>query len=279
MPYAWRNWTSPNPNEIIANGGYDDYLYIFAKRLKLFLAGPDGIFGTNDDRRVYVRFAHQMNGNWFPWSPSCSWSCEQNGQKIKQSATSYINMWKHVVDVFEDTGIHNDSRLQMVWTVNNINFQNPINEFYPGDYFVDWIGVDGYNFGNTIQDHNWESASTVFKDILTKVNLISNRPIAITEFGTVSSPNGLDAKVSWITDSFNIFKSNNISMVLCYNVDGDNKDFAIFGGLKGDEVFSYSSQYYNAISSYRNAMGDHWMIGTNTSNIRLITDKQFITGE
>jgi hypothetical protein len=278
LPYAYDNWTAPNPNEIIASGVYDDYIRSFVKNLKVFLSGPDGIFGTNDDRRAYLRFAHQMNGNWFPWAPNCAWSCQQTGQNIAQTAVSYVTMWRHVTKIFDDFGIRNASRLQLVWTVNNINMQDdPLEKFYPGDFYVDWIGVDGYNFGDTIPAHNWEPATKVFKDIFSQIKSVtSKKPIAVTEFGSVTSPKTADDKNQWISDAFEIFKTNNVNMILCYNLDGGNTDFAVFDGKTGDETYSFT----NAYSSYRKAIQeDPMMIGSNPADIRLISDSVFIYGE
>jgi len=277
MPYAYRNWTAPNPNDIISSGGYDDYINNFAKKLKVFLSGPDGFFGNGDDRRAYVRFAHQMNGNWFPWSPSCSWSCEQTGQSIRQTSDSFVNMWQHVVNVLENVGIHNATRLQMVWSVNNINFQDPLTKFYPGDTYVDWIGVDGYNFGDTLPSHGWEPAATVFKDVFYNGRKVSSqKPLAVTEFGTVTSPKETTDKVKWIDDSFKIFNDQKVGMILCYNVDAGKTDFAVFDGANGDETYSDT---YNGYSSYRKAIQGDWnMIGTNSTNARLISDDVFMRG-
>ncbi len=33
-------------------------------QLYVFLAGPDGKLGTDDDRRAYMRWGHEMNGGW-----------------------------------------------------------------------------------------------------------------------------------------------------------------------------------------------------------------------
>ena len=30
--------------------------------------GADGALGTADDRRAYMRWGHEMNGGWYPWS-------------------------------------------------------------------------------------------------------------------------------------------------------------------------------------------------------------------
>jgi hypothetical protein len=45
----------PGIMKLIVNNTFDGYLYQFSNRLKRWLAGPDGIYGTDDDRRAYLR--------------------------------------------------------------------------------------------------------------------------------------------------------------------------------------------------------------------------------
>lgn len=47
--------SQPGIVKLVANGSYDTYINQFGDRLKIWLAGNDGIFGNNDDRRVYIR--------------------------------------------------------------------------------------------------------------------------------------------------------------------------------------------------------------------------------
>lgn len=48
---------------LIANGSYDSYLNDWADTMKSFQAGP-GVYGDADDRRVYLRFAHEAIPEW-----------------------------------------------------------------------------------------------------------------------------------------------------------------------------------------------------------------------
>ena len=41
--------------KLISNGTFDAYINAFSNRLKQWLAGPDGIYGNDDDRRAYLR--------------------------------------------------------------------------------------------------------------------------------------------------------------------------------------------------------------------------------
>jgi len=246
---------------------------LFGKKLKTFLSGPDGVYANEDDRRLYIRFAPQMNGNWFPWSPYCTWSCEQNGQNIKQSVQSYVDMFRHVIDVFDLIGIHNSTRLQIIWAVNNVNFQESIDHFYPGDQYVDWIGIDGFNFGNTVPNNEWSDPVKVFSEILTSVSNISSsgKPLAVTEFGCVTKHKGVDAKSDWLNDALKLFQDHSVSMVISYN--GDDK--GVFGEANGDDNYDKFKCY----KSWKESMSEDWMIGTNITNKRLISDHVFIYGK
>jgi hypothetical protein len=79
MDYAWNHssvplitWLIANCNhgdggdpgimKFVSNGTYDPYINQFSDRLKKWLAGPDGIYGNDDDRRAYLRPGMKFNG-------------------------------------------------------------------------------------------------------------------------------------------------------------------------------------------------------------------------
>ena len=51
----------PGITKRINNNTYDPYINQFGDRLKKWLAGPDDIYGTNDDRRAFVRLGMKFN--------------------------------------------------------------------------------------------------------------------------------------------------------------------------------------------------------------------------
>lgn len=87
-------------------------------------------------RPVYLRFAWEMNGSWFDWC----------GVHSPSGADGFIRAWRRVHDIFGAAGASN---VAWVWCVNwNDNPAEPANvaaRYYPGDAYVDWIGVDGFN--------------------------------------------------------------------------------------------------------------------------------------
>ena len=118
-------------------GDYDAFLNAWADRLKAFVSGPDGSLGTADDRRVYIRLAHEMNGNWYPWSAVVGGN----------SAALVSAMWQRAcAAIFSPKG--STATVQWIWARNNEHAGSAHAEsYYPGDAYVDWVGVDGYNWG------------------------------------------------------------------------------------------------------------------------------------
>lgn len=81
---------------------------------------------------VMLRFAHEMNGDWYPW-------CER--QEPSQTAAHYVAAWKHMRDVFRRARADN---VEFIWAPNFEPAEH-IARVYPGAKEVDWIGIDLYN--------------------------------------------------------------------------------------------------------------------------------------
>lgn len=78
----------------------------------------------------FLRFAHEMNGNWYDWS----------GDPQK-----YIDAWQYVWSRFQQAG---NTNAIWVWSPNADSVPdepwNDLDNYYPGDDYVDWVGVDFY---------------------------------------------------------------------------------------------------------------------------------------
>lgn len=134
----------------------------------------------------FLRFAHEMNGNWYPWSE------QVNGN----TAGQFVLAWQHVYNLFATQGVTN---VTWVWCPNvAYPGSTPLQGLYPGDATVDWVGMDGYNWGSN-QGHIWQPFSSVFQQTYQELLSITTRPIMIAE--TASAEQGGN-KASWITDAF-----------------------------------------------------------------------------
>jgi beta-mannanase len=267
-PYLCNSASTPaNVEAQAANGAYDAYLNAWADRLKTFLSGADGAFGTADDRRVYIRLGHEMNGDWYPWGAHMG----------ANSPADYARMWQRTVGIFLGKNM-TATHVQWVWTVNNDDvgaFQ--AEQFYPGDAYVDWVAIDGYNWGESQTWSNWETPDEVYGNMIGRLRALTAKPLALTETGTTSSTlSGIStaAKSQWLTEFFNYLAARDVRLVAWFNEDKET-DWAIFGGTGGDGTFTFSRTNYRTYSAYRTGVGSSNVVGANANNPRLLTDAQF----
>jgi beta-mannanase len=143
---------------------------------------------------IFLRFAHEMNGDWYPWS-----GVHNHDRKQTNGPDKYVAAWRRVHDLFAAEGATN---VVWVWSPNagSVPHQttHPWNDwkrYYPGDGYVDWVAVDGYNWGTTQSWSSWTSFETIFRPVYD--DYAERKPIMIGEFA--STEHGGD-KAEWIAD-------------------------------------------------------------------------------
>jgi beta-mannanase len=164
----------------IAAGVFDTYVRSWADNLRTVR------------HKVLLRFDHEMNGSWSKWSTGVS----------AQTPADYVAAWRHIHDVFAAEGVTN---VQWVWSPNvAYTGSTPLPLLYPGDAYVDIVGIDGYNWGPVDPFHTWQSFSQVFSPTIAQVQVITHRPIIVAEVasGTVGGD-----KAAWISDFFATLRS------------------------------------------------------------------------
>lgn len=193
---TWEPWQHPNRfvgrpenqpefslSRIVA-GHYDDYIRSFSKALYDF------------PHMVYLRIMHEMNGNWYPW---CG---KVNGNTVDL----FVPAWHHIRDIVCENVRPN---IQWVWTPYAASYpaepDNDIESYFPGDNALDWVGIDGYNWGTYKNQESWLSFEQIFGNAYKILIRISRRPIMIAEFA--SSEKGGD-KAKWIIDAFTSIKQS-----------------------------------------------------------------------
>lgn len=162
--------------ERIAQGDHDEYL----RRWAADAAAWCGLF--------LVRLAPEMNANWI------NWGVGRHGT----SPADFVAMWRHVVDLFRAAGALN---VRWVWAPNELlgDAASEITGLYPGDGWVDWMGVDGYNWGTVNPWNRWRSFDEVFGPTLGILAGLSSRPVMLGE--VASTEQGGD-KAAWLADFF-----------------------------------------------------------------------------
>ncbi len=171
----------------IIRGDFDAYLHQYAK----------DIVATG--LPLAIRLDHEMNGIWYPWSETDGKGNSINGNNVGD----YANMWRHVHDVFQQEGANN--LVIWVWAPNIVNnvpaaHKAPgyLQSLYPGDGYVDWVGLSGYLRPPYKPDNNFTFDYT-FKPSLDELRGITKKPILLAEVGA-SETDG--HKAAWITSFF-----------------------------------------------------------------------------
>lgn len=181
---TWEPW-EPNGNatqpayalRTIVNGNHDAMVRTWATQIKAW------------GKPLLLRFAHEMNGNWYPW-----------GTGNSNVASEYVQAWNKVRSIFNSVGVTN---VTWVWSPN-VDFPLPV--YYPGDAAVDMIAVDGYN---------WDTSSPeqVFGSTMDKIRSFTQKPIFIGETGCPE----YSGKAKWITDFFAMVKKRNLAGFVWFN--------------------------------------------------------------
>ncbi len=194
---TWEPWRRPHelagggrPEEqpdfslkSILNGIYDDYIWNWALDLK-------GISAP-----FFFRLMHEMNGNWYPW---CG---KVNGNRPEE----YIETWSYIRSIFTQAG---NDRLIWVWSpyVHSVPDEpgNEIWRYYPGPQEVDWLALDGYNWGTSQKWSRWQSFEEVFLSGYENLSCLSSeKPFMIAEVGCAEKGG---KKERWIEEAFAIMK-------------------------------------------------------------------------
>jgi hypothetical protein len=163
----------------VAAGDYDTYIREFAEAAAAW------------GHPFFLRFDWEMNGDWFPWG------VEANGN----NAAAYVAAWQHVHDIFTKVGATNAS---WVWCPN-VDPSHELHELaslYPGDEYVDWTCLDGYNWGRSTKPlRHWRSFSYLFGPSyrLISETIAPSKPMLVGE--TASSEIG-GSKPEWIEAMF-----------------------------------------------------------------------------
>ncbi|MGN6217165.1 MAG: glycoside hydrolase family 26 protein [Solirubrobacterales bacterium] len=220
--FSWNSTSSPPSLDqpafslgALLSGTYDSYIREFALKAKAW------------GHPFFIRFNWEMNGFWFPWSEGV------NGNSPGQ----FVAAWRHVHDIFTSVGATNVS---WVWcpNVDLYNSLTPLGELYPGDSYVDWTGIDGFNWGQRRGSPGWQNFNQVFhrtyKRIITRV--APHKPVMLAE--VASSDKGGD-KAAWIKNMLSKVRHRyrKIRALIWYDVNDRNTHWPLETSKQASNAF------------------------------------------
>jgi hypothetical protein len=232
--YAWEdNWTSGTTKSDLDAG-----------RIPLVNWEPDGIdFNKIVDGSLDATINARATGAKALGRPFfLDFAAESNGDEAwsGNNAALYVSAYRHIHDRFVAAGATN-----VVWAwCPNVTDTDGTNkttmDYYPGDDYVDWTGVDGYNWGGG----DWQTFAQVFARIYPLL-AAKGKPILVGE--TSCSAKGgdkaawIDAIVPTLTSSYPLIKGVvwfDINKEEDWRIDSSAETLAAFKRLAADPYFN-----------------------------------------
>ena len=157
----------------IANGAYDASLQKWATE------------AASWGNPFLLRFDSEMNGQWFPWGTR---PLNQN------TPADFVAAWRHVHQLFGNAGATN---VRWVWcpNIDPYHEMSSVARLYPGNSYVDWTCLDGYNFGRP-----WTSFVKLYANSYQRIMKVApTKPMLL---GEVASTGQRGNKPHWIRNMF-----------------------------------------------------------------------------
>lgn len=212
--HGWRPMISANPYffdkcqangqilyKAIATGNCDDFIRSAAQNISKF------------GKPMFLRFAWEMNIN------SMEWGVNRTGS----SPDDFITAWRHMHDIFASEHAQN-----VLWVFSpNTEASGSLTyaTIYPGDDYVDWLGLDGYNWGNTQAWSTWQTFEDVFSASYSHIHALAPaKPIMLAETNTTDQRGD---KPAWYLDMLQKQLPTNfpqVQAVVFYNEDRTVKE-------------------------------------------------------
>ncbi len=196
-----------NPSDIslqkIVDGDWDDYILRYAGDV------------AREGKPVVLRFAHEANGNWYPWSAGGNRKLERGDdgeEPFFNTPALYREAWRHVWTLFDQVGANDD----VIWAYSPVRSDTiqpnntdrsritygmtSIADGYPGDAYVDWVGLSAYAYSGTA----WSYADTFAKSVDEYAVIAPDKRILVAETGAwedTGPVSNTERKAAWITDT------------------------------------------------------------------------------
>ena len=194
-------WQPVDPADVKSNryrykrimaGDYDAYIRQFAQAARDW------------GGRVIIRFAHEMDGKWFPWGVT----------RFNNTRARFIKAWIHIWNIFKDPLIGvGATEVKFAWTPYSTGMGK--GSLYPGDAYVDYVGFTGFNWG---PPRGWRSMMDAYARNVAGLAAFTKKPIIVAETG--SSPEGGD-KGAWISEGYPAVYAAypRIKAIVYFNID------------------------------------------------------------
>ncbi len=158
----------------IINGDFDSALVQWARQ------------AASLDYPILVEFGTEVNGAWFPWNGAYNGGGTTDlygDSSYPDGPERFRDAYRHIIDICRREGANN-----ITWFFHvdaqpePADWWNDIKYYYPGDDYIDWVGISTY--GSLSPDDDPVSFNELMDNIYPHLREIApDKPVAILEFG------------------------------------------------------------------------------------------------
>ncbi len=248
MPRSNFNEGGPDPvytMQCIIDGDFDTDLIQWAEDAK------------KTDIPLIIEFGTEVNGDWFSWNGRWNGGGESHqygDPNLPDGPERFRDAYRHIIDLFRAQGVKN-----ITWVFHVDAYAcpeeswNSMAAYYPGDNYIDWIGVSVYGPQKTGEE--WQTFTEIFDDSYPEFSSISTeKPLAVLEFGVIDDST-TGNKAAWIQDALESIKNGKyprIKAISYWHETWENEDGTI-SNLRLD-----SSP--EALEAYRKEIADSFFV-------------------
>lgn len=160
---------------------------------------------------IFVRPNWEMNGWWYPWGPFDASQTPRPGC----APSDYVNAWRHYRSIFASIA----PNVSFVWCPHLwIQFWQTgtppylPTDLYPGDAYVDWIGMDAY--GGASDWTYMQTGQGYGMNYWSSFAGSHGKPLMVCEWALSDGATG--DSVTWMNNLTGWFLSNTVTAAICY---------------------------------------------------------------
>ena len=148
----------------IINGDFDIEIVQWATHAK------------NTNIPLLVEFGTEVNGNWFPWNGQYNGAdktTEYGDANLFDGPERFRDAYRHIIDICNANGADN-----ITWFFDIDAYSEPdaswnnIENYYPGDDYIDWLGISVY--GPQVSNEDYQEFSEIMDDIYPSISNLSS---------------------------------------------------------------------------------------------------------
>jgi len=140
---------------------------------------------------LLIEFGTEVNGDWFPWNGIYNGASEKTGYgdpNLPDGPERFRDAYRHIIDLSRQASANN-----ITWFFHIDAYGQPedtwndFENYYPGDAYIDWIGVSVY--GAVTPNDEYETFRHKLNRVYNRLINMTQKPLAVLELGIVEEVN------------------------------------------------------------------------------------------